>query len=160
MTDILYSSELTQDQLDEIEAELEKSFGSVERRDLDARALRLGGLTKGLVGIIGSIAGSLGIDALLGTGKRATEVPSADEIVTMIENSDAFTQEQLDGFEAEFAKAFSGGVVARSTEARALRLGGLTKGLVGIIGSVVGSLGIDALLGNGKREYEGLNALD
>jgi hypothetical protein len=165
--DSYHSTELTQEQLDQLEADLEKSFGSsaVVARDLDGRALAIGGLTKGLVGIIGSIAGSLGIGAVLGgTGaaKRADAAPSADDIIAAMQDSDVFTQEQLDEIEADLEKSFgSGAVVARDINGRALAVGGLTKGLVGIIGSIAGSLGISAILGGKeRREFEGLNALD
>jgi hypothetical protein len=158
------SSEFTQEQLDEVEAELERNFGSgaVVARDVNGRALALGGLTKGLVGIIGSIAGSLGIGAVLsGTGaaKRADVAPSAEDIIAAIQGSDVFSQEQLDEIEAELEKSFA--TPSRSLDSRALKLGGLTKGLVGIVGSIAGSLGIGALLGgNERRAFEGLNALD
>jgi uncharacterized membrane protein YeaQ/YmgE (transglycosylase-associated protein family) len=159
----------TQDQLDEVEAELSKTMaGDLFRRDLEARALKLGGVTKGVVGLIGSLLGSVGIDALFGSddqqaSRRAAPVGTED-LIAKIENSDLFTQDLLDQVEADLSKAMAGGLLGRSSlEARALKLGGLTKGLVGIIGSVLGSVGVDALFGKddaATRSFESLNALD
>jgi uncharacterized membrane protein YeaQ/YmgE (transglycosylase-associated protein family) len=159
----VYSGAFTQEQLDEVEAELTKSLSSIEARSLDSRAVKLGGLTKGLLGILGSVAGSFGIDALLGNNNRRAVPLTLEDMISTIENSSEFTQAQLDEVEAELSKAMTGGLISRSNlEVRAVKLGGLTKGLVGIIGSLAGSLGIDALFGNDKsaRAYEGLNALD
>jgi hypothetical protein len=109
------------------------------------------------------VAGSFGIDALLGNNNRRAVPLTLEDMISTIENSSEFTQAQLDEVEAELSKAMTGGLISRSNlEVRAVKLGGLTKGLVGIIGSLAGSLGIDALFGNDKsaRAYEGLNALD
>jgi hypothetical protein len=151
----------TQAQLDEVESELQRTIGDsgLLRREIEARlSLKLGGLTKGLVGLIGSVAGSAGIDALFGGDDKNAPAPasrrsaptSGDELVDKVLNSGLWTQAQLDEVESELQRTIgsSSSLLGRDLEARlALKLGGLTKGLVGLIGSIAGSAGIDALFG-------------
>jgi hypothetical protein len=161
---VLTSGKWTQAQLDHIEAELQRTIGgtSVHARELEARfSLKLGGLTKSIVGLIGSVAGSAGIDALFGAvggGSSATATASparrsapahGDDLIAKVVSSGKWTQAQLDHIEAELQRTIGGnGVQSRDLEARfSLKLGGLTKSIVGLIGSVAGSAGIDALFG-------------
>jgi hypothetical protein len=161
---VLTSGKWTQAQLDHIEAELQRTIGgtSVHARELEARfSLKLGGLTKSIVGLIGSVAGSAGIDALFGaigggSSATATAAPArrsapahGDDLIAKVVSSGKWTQAQLDHIEAELQRTIGGnGVQSRDLEARfSLKIGGLTKSIVGLIGSVAGSAGIDALFG-------------
>jgi hypothetical protein len=109
--------------------------------------------------LIKNIASSAALTAFFGEiGKLTGSSDSSsqrralsDDLISLVESSPNFSQEQLDEVEAEFAKIIPNGLVSRDLEGRAAT-GAITKEVLGflaeVIGSITGKAATNVALGN------------
>jgi hypothetical protein len=115
--------------------------------------------TTKLLGFLGGLAASSGVDALFhhfeGNSTLFTRAAptSAAELVSTIEHGGYVTQADADALEAHLLRTLHHGqahALAARFELPEIKLGSLTKGLVSLVGSLAASGGVDALFHEGS----------